>query len=207
LIKITGSEKHDMIFAITGDTNKIFVYSYYWQGDEKAQSAWHTWELETDSVVFNVEVMNHVLLVMIRHSDGTNSLETINLELPSDIDTVTYEDHGTEAIQSRIEMSKWGIPSGKSSVDSNRSSLILRDLRLSMGENSYYGVEVSRGAVKSTWLNYETTGMTHIGDHKYPVVGNANNLKIALVSDSNKGFKLNSLSWRGQLHLKGSQGV
>ena len=40
-------------FDITGDSNKIYVYNYYWQGEEKAQSAWHTWEL--GGTVFNIE--------------------------------------------------------------------------------------------------------------------------------------------------------
>jgi len=212
IIKMTGSEKHDMLFCITGTDNRIFVYNFYWQGDEKAQSAWHTWELEAGSEIFNIEVMEHNLLVMVKHTDGTKSLETINLELPADIDTIHYGDHttattpGTETIQSRIEMSKWGMPTGKSSVDSNRSTLILRDLQLSMADNSWYGIEITRGAVTNTWYNYDATTMTPLGDHKYTVVGNANNIKVAFVSNTNKGFKLNSLSWRGLLHQKG-QGV
>ena len=207
LIKLTGSSKHDMLFAITGTNHKIYVYNYYWQGEEKAQSAWHTWEIESDEVIFNVEVLDSTLLVMVGYPNGDRALETIALELPTDINTVTYEDDGADPVNSSISLSKWGVPSGKSNVDSNRSSLILRDLRLSMGDDSYYGLKVTRGSVTNTWLNYETTGMTHIGDHKYPVVGNADNLGIQFVSENNKGFKLNSLSWRGQLHLKGSQGI
>jgi hypothetical protein len=207
LIKLAGSEKHDMLFGITGTDNKIYVYNFYWQGEEKAQSAWHTWTIESDEVIFSVEVLGSKLLVMVAYPNGDKVLETIDLELPKDITTIDYQDDGTDPVESRIEMSKWGVPSGQSNVDSNRASLILRDLRLSMGVNSYYGVEVTRGAVVNTWLNYETTGMTFIGDHKYPVVGNANNLDIAIVNTTNKGFKLNSLSWRGQLHLKGSRGI
>lgn len=239
LVKLTGSSKHDMLFAITGSNNKIYVYNYYWQGDEKAQSAWHTWELEEDETIFNIEVLDSSLLVMVRYDDGTTKLESISLEISQDISTVTYEDDGADPIHSRIELSKWGIPQGKSNVDSNRSSLILRDLRLSMGDNSYYGLKVTRGSVTNTWLNYVVNTTTWdsgtnectvngtvdpsittetactaldgtidlVGDHKYPVVGNANNLGIQFVSENSKGFKLNSLSWRGQLHLKGSQGI
>ena len=207
LIKLAGSEKHDMLFGITGIDNKIYVYNFYWQGEEKAQSAWHTWAIESDEVIFSVEVLGSKLLVMVAYPNGDKALETIDLELPKDITTIDYQDDGTDPVESRIEMSKWGVPSGQSNVDSNRASLILRDLRLCMDSNSYYGVEVTRGAVVNTWLNYETTDMTFIGDHKYPVVGNANNLDIAIVNTTNKGFKLNSLSWRGQLHLKGSRGI
>jgi hypothetical protein len=207
LTKLTGSSKHDMLFAITGTDNKIYVYNYYWQGEEKAQSAWHTWELETDEVIFNVEVLDSTLLLMVKYGSGDTKLEAIDLELPTDISTVTYSDDGGTDVASKITLSKWGVPSGKGNVDSNRSSLVLRDLRLSMGDKSYYGLKVTRDTVTNTWLNYDATSMAFIGDHKFPVLGNANNLEIEFVSTSNKGFKLNSLSWRGQLHLKGSQGV
>jgi len=206
--KLTGSSKYDMLFAITGTDNKIYVYNFYWQGEEKAQSAWHTWQLDPDDRIFNIEVLGDELLVMVAYDNGDRKLEAISLELPEDMTTVTYEDHGADTVQSRIELSKWGVPSGKSNVDSNRSSLILRDLRLSMGDSSYYGMEITRGTVVRTYNNYVTTpSLAIIGDHKYPVVGNANNLEIAFVSDINKGFKINSLSWRGQLHLKGSRGI
>ena len=104
-------------------------------------------------------------------------------------------------------MSKWGVPDGKSNVDSNRSSLILRDLRLSIEDNSYYGIEVKRGSVTNTYLSYDASTLAKFGDDRYPVVGNANNLDIAIISNINKGFKLNSLSWRGLMHLKGSRGI
>mgnify|MGYP000111273244 FL=1 len=208
LTKMTGSSKHDMLFAITGTNNKIYVYNYYWQGEEKAQSAWHTWELEAGATVFNIEVLDSTLLIMLQHASGGDvALESISLELPTDITSITYADHGATPVSSTISLSKWGVPSGKGNVDSNRSSLVLRDLRLSMGDNSYYGLKVTRGTVTNTWLNYDASTMLFIGDHKFPVLGNANNLDIDFVSTSNKGFKLNSLSWRGQLHLKGSQGV
>ncbi len=207
LKKITGSSKYDMIFAITGDSNKIYVYNYYWQGEEKAQSAWHTWEIEEDETIFNIEVLDGSLLVMVQYPDLSTKLESISLELPEDIDTVVYAD-GTTPVSSRIKLSKWGVPSGQGNVDSNRSSLILRDLRLSMDENSYYGIQVDRGLISTnTWNNYVLPTLDIIGDDKYPVVGNAENIEISFVSTINKGFKLNSLSYRGQLHLKGSRGI
>lgn len=211
LKKLTGSTKYDMIFGITGTDNKIYVYNFYWQGEEKAQSAWHTWELEADETIFNVEVLDGQLLVMVKYADNTKKLESISLELPSDFTAVNYRDGDPvtgEDVASRVEMSKWGMPSGQGNVDSNRTSLVLRDLRLSLEDDSYYGVEITRGTVTNTWLSYVTSpSLAIIGDNKFPVVGNANNLSIAIVSDINKGFKLNSLSWRGQLHLKGSRGI
>jgi len=207
LIKLTGSEKHDMLFGITGLDNKIYVYNYYWQGAEKAQSAWHTWEIEADERVFNIEVLDSKLILITSNTNLTKTFKTINLEMPTDLTTVVYTDGGDTPVRSSILMSKWGVPNGSSNVDSNRASLLLRDLRLSMGDNSYYGVRVTRGDLTSTWLNYNENTLAIIGDHKYPVIGNANNLKIELVNEINKGFKLNSLSWRGQLHLKGSRGI
>ena len=215
LRKLTGSSKHDMLFGINGTDNKIYVYNYYWQGAEKAQSAWHTWEIKGDTkVIFNIEVLNSKLLLMVAHPNEVKAFYTIDLEVPKDFaaasaPVIYIDDVGEEAVivESKISLSKWGIPSGQGNVDSNRSSLILRDLRLSMGTGSYYGLTVTRGSLSDTWLNYDATSYAFIGDDKFPVLGNANNLNIDFVNTSNKGFKLNSLSWRGQLHLKGSQGV
>jgi len=207
LRKLTGSSKYDMLFAITGNDNKIYVYNYYWQGEEKAQSAWHTWQIEGDETIFNIEVLNNELLVMVEYTNGDKKLEAISLELPEDFTSVTYDDGGDTQVDSRIEMSKWGVPDGKANVDSNRSSLILRDLRLSVADDSYYGIEITRGAVTKTYNSYSTSTLNIIGDNRFPVVGNADNLDIAIVSNINKGFKLNSLSWRGQLHLKGARGI
>ena len=208
LTKLTGSSKYDMLFAITGTNNKIYVYNFYWQGEEKAQSAWHTWEIESDETIFNIEVLEDKLLVMVEYDDGTKKLESISLELPEDINTVVYEDSSGDPVASTVKLSKWGVPDGKSNVDSNRSSLILRDLRLSVSPNSYYGLEIVRGTVTRSYNNYVTTpALALVGDDKFPVVGNADNLTITINSQINKGFKLNSLSWRGQLHLKGSRGI
>lgn len=208
LKKLTGSSKYDMLFAITGTNNKIYVYNFYWQGEEKAQSAWHTWEIESDETVFNIEVLEDKLLVMVAYDNGDKKLESINLELPADINTVVYEDSSGDPVTSTVQLSKWGVPDGKSNVDSNRSSLILRDLRLSVSPNSYYGLEIVRGTVTRSYSNHVTTpALALVGDDKFPVVGNADNLTITLNSQINKGFKLNSLSWRGQLHLKGSRGI
>jgi len=207
LVKLMGSSKHDMIFAITGTDNNIYVYNYYWQGTEKAQSAWHRWEVAEDETIFNIEVLNNQLLVMVRYDDDTTHLESISLELPKNISSVgDYTDDDGADVVSRIELSKWGVPEGNSEVDSNRASLRLRDLKFNMGEGSKYGVEVSRGVVSNTWYNYDSNG-DPIGDHKYTVVGNADTVNIAFVSETNKGFKLDSLSWRGNMHLRGSQGI
>jgi hypothetical protein len=208
LTKLTGSSKYDMLFAITGTNNKIYVYNFYWQGEEKAQSAWHTWEIESDETIFNIEVLDDELLVMVEYDNGDKKLESISLELPEDINTVVYEDSSGDPVSSTVQLSKWGVPDGKSNVDSNRSSLILRDLRLSVSPNSYYGLEIVRGTVTRSYNNYVTTpALALVGDDKFPVVGNADNLTITINSQINKGFKLNSLSWRGQLHLKGSRGI
>jgi hypothetical protein len=145
---------------------------------------------------------------MVEYDDGTKKLESISLELPEDINTVVYEDSSGDPVASTVQLSKWGVPDGKSNVDSNRSSLILRDLRLSVSPNSYYGLEIVRGTVTRSYNNYVTSpAVALMGDNKFPVVGSADNLTITINSHINKGFKLNSLSWRGQLHLKGSRGI
>jgi len=207
--KITGSSRYDMLFALPGDGNVIYVYNFFWQGDEKAQSAWHKWELESTNTIFNFEVLNDDLLLFVDYGNGEVEIEKVSLQIPLDFSTIDYTDEDGTIIKSTIEFSKWGIPSGQSSnVDSNRSSLIIRDLRFSMDDDSYFGVTIDRNGVKRTYNNYVTSPSLALeGDNKFPVVGSADNLSITFSSEIAKGFKLNTMSWRGQLHLKGSRGI
>lgn len=70
--KLTASLNNDMLFAMVGgfsqgDTdpsirNAIWVYKYYWKGDEKAQSAWSKWVLPYG--VLDIEVIDNYLYIV-----------------------------------------------------------------------------------------------------------------------------------------------
>ncbi len=225
IVKIAVSSRHDMLFAMVENSNKIYVYNFSWSGDEKTQSAWHTWELGEGEEVFNIDVIENKLLLKIKHTVGgvvTRWLEKITLDV-SDVDrgTVVFEDHqnypgsvsgdlgfdttiAAKPIHSRIDLPKWGFSLTPSTLDSLRNVVVLRDLSLNMEDPSEYAVEVVKGGITSTYTNVRST--PHQA-HRYPVTGNVRNLDVSIVSNNSDGFRLTSMSWRGQVFRKSTRSV
>jgi hypothetical protein len=77
---LIASPDLDLIIASTsGDPNSLFCYSYYWNGQEKLQSAWVKWTLPDADDIENV-VFDRGLIRLLVWRDGTLFLETINAE-------------------------------------------------------------------------------------------------------------------------------
>ena len=77
---LSASSNEDMLLVLTEDKpNSIFVYRYYWRGEEKLQSAWSEWKFtgKVCSAAFNGSTIKLVM----EYSDGVY-LE--NLSLASD---------------------------------------------------------------------------------------------------------------------------
>lgn len=212
LIKLTGSDRHDMIFGITGDSNKIYVYNYYWQGEEKAQSAWHTWEL--GGTVFNIETLGSQLLVML-DTGTTKQLLTIALE--NNITTDYRDEYGEDVYsnyRSEIKLSEFGFKTGTANIDDKRGKLILKNLQLNVEYGSFYGVSALKYNIPKTYAYSNAGGVfpsfnllpsqellpgvvtyTMNSDHKYPISGDVKNLEVTLFNEIGGGFRINSLNY------------
>lgn len=246
LTKLVGSSKNDMLFALSSDTkNTIYVYNFYWQGEEKAQSAWHKWTFDGNKVnIFNIEVLGSTLLIMLER-EGFINLETIELEHRQDFLGTSYLDNGSEVYESKIVLTKPGFSTGKDKVDDHRGTLVLRNIKFSADYGSFYAVTSYRygkplgyyhdshqgvfpprdyitfkehkyDSTPGVQPNYSTLPSSNLypgvttyemySDHKYPVVGNANNLAIAITNDIAAGFRINSLDIVGT-YQKNSRNV
>lgn len=229
IVKIAVSSRHDMLFAMVENSNKIYVYNFSWSGDEKTQSAWHTWELGEGEEVFNIDVIENKLLLKIKHTVEESGgpvvyrwLEKITLDV-SDVDRkdVVFKDHQNypgsvlgelgyddtieaKPIHSRIDLPKWGFSLTPSTLDSLRNVVVLRDLSLNMEDPSEYAVEVVKGGITRTYTNVRST--PHQA-HRFPVTGNVRNLDVSIVSNNSDGFRLTSMSWRGQVFRKSTRSV
>jgi hypothetical protein len=216
--KLTGSGESDMLFALSSESpNTIYVYNFYWQGNEKAQSAWHKWIL--DGTIFNIEVLNDVLLVMME--DGADRcLKSISLEVPADFTQTSYLEDGVNEYTSDIELTKWGVP-GQQGIENTRGNLVLRDIKLEMEYGSLYWVESEKNAIPRVYSYITSSGAlpsngllpgetilpgavtyTMKSDHKYPIAGNVDNTILSIKNDTYAGFKLNSLNLRGMYKIK-----
>jgi len=69
--KLVGSSAHDLLFAFSpDDPTAVYVYKYYWQGDQKAQSAWDRWVFPFDLVT--IEVLQGQLYLITNHANTAN---------------------------------------------------------------------------------------------------------------------------------------
>lgn len=76
LRKLVAATNLKALFAITG-TNEVFVYQYYWNGNEKIMSAWRKWVF--DAPVVSAEFLGGFLYLLVQR-DGQLFLERADLE-------------------------------------------------------------------------------------------------------------------------------
>jgi hypothetical protein len=82
--KIASSSTEDMLVCLgSEDKNKVYVYNYYWQEDQKKQAAWHCWDFGTE--ILNVEFVNSKLILVVKRDSGY-AIETMSFNDPTDDD-------------------------------------------------------------------------------------------------------------------------
>lgn len=80
--RMAGEPASETLFVLAGDpTSSVYVYTVYWNGTEKIQSAWHKWS--TEGEILDLGVMGDELYLLVRRSGETMLLRV----KPSDIDT------------------------------------------------------------------------------------------------------------------------
>lgn len=78
--KLASSQDHDMLFVLSEQAlNRVYVYKFYWQGEEKAQSSWGYWEFEPGDAVLNVDVLGQWVYMLIQRDTGL-FLERMSLQ-------------------------------------------------------------------------------------------------------------------------------
>jgi hypothetical protein len=72
VFRLISSSNEDILFALTEDAgNELYVYKYYWQGNEKVQSAWGKWTFASGDVILGGEMIHNTLYLIVKRSDGT----------------------------------------------------------------------------------------------------------------------------------------
>jgi len=70
VFKLAGSDTFKTIFALTdSDPDSLYVYSYFWKGDEKIQSSWSVWTFSGVEIL-NMDVIGAYLYLITKRSDG-----------------------------------------------------------------------------------------------------------------------------------------
>lgn len=79
IFKMTAALNDGMIFMLSSETpNIIYMYRYYWAGDDKIQSAWFRWILAEGSTVLSITSIQSTMYLLVERADGV-TLETIEL--------------------------------------------------------------------------------------------------------------------------------
>lgn len=202
ITKLVGCPNHDMLFAITPiEVDKptyIYVYNYMWQGEEKSQSAWHKWEVS--GIIHNIEIFNNKLSIILEEDDTVvhKSISLNTFKNMSYIPADTYLDETTGVdsytYESRIGLSKWGVPVGQlSKTDNQRLRLSLRDTKFSVSEGSKYNLEVTKKG------NDKPKTYSYVPDNKFSTMGDVNNIQLAVTSKDSEGFQIFSMNYRGSV--------
>lgn len=93
LTKLAGNANSDVLFAISNETDedhRIYVYKFYWNGDQKAQSSWSYWEMDDNDILLSIDVIGQDLFALIKRADGTY-LETLDLEANAVTGALTFD--------------------------------------------------------------------------------------------------------------------
>lgn len=74
VFKMAGNSTEDAVFAISskaGEVNRVYVYKFFWSGDEKVQSAHSYWEIGTNDTILSIDCIEDTVYAVIKRSDGT----------------------------------------------------------------------------------------------------------------------------------------
>jgi hypothetical protein len=87
LFKLTSSNLENVVIALSkDDRSTLYVYRYYWSSpDEKVQSSWSKFTLDSGAVILDAEFINTTMHMVVKRSDGTY-LEAMDLQDVTDGD-------------------------------------------------------------------------------------------------------------------------
>jgi hypothetical protein len=98
VFELEASSNEDVLIALsTNERNKLWLYKYFWQGDEKVQSSWSTWEFGANDVLMGTGMIQTDLYVVSKRTDGTY-LEVIKLQ-----ENLTDGNNGYQCLLDRRE--------------------------------------------------------------------------------------------------------
>ena len=100
--KLASSSNEDMLVCLSSDEKKnMYVYRYYWQGNEKLMSSWSVWKFDAD--ILDCEFLGSKLYILFERTDGVY-LETLNLS--TDTSVGVMEDKTPVLLDRRIKLSQ-----------------------------------------------------------------------------------------------------
>ncbi len=84
LIKLATSSNEDILVALSSNArNKLYVYKWFTDGAKKLQSSWSTWEFTSDTFIFDVDIVENTVYLVLKR-DSELFLEKMDLQYLDD---------------------------------------------------------------------------------------------------------------------------
>lgn len=164
--KLTGNGNEDVIFAASNESgyqNRVYVYKFFWRGDEKVQSAWSYWQLADADSILSLDVIEDELYVLTRRADGTY-LERCKLD-----DGATFGSLDFDILLDRRFAPSSGDMSYNSALD---ETTIILPWEIAESDKSTIRVVLTEG-------EGDRGRLINTGQYSYPIVPTNNELVVS----------------------------
>ncbi len=79
VVKIAPSSNEDLLVFLSSDTrNQLYLYKYYWSGEDKVQSSWSRWTFDETDTILDIDMVENMLYLLVNRADGLY-IESINV--------------------------------------------------------------------------------------------------------------------------------
>ncbi len=96
LVKLTAQPQNNIVCALSEkERNALYVYNYFYNSENKAQSAWHKWTFE--GLILGVDFIDQYLYLNIQYDDGVylERIDISNYQHEEDLEFLFYLDRKT----------------------------------------------------------------------------------------------------------------
>lgn len=96
LVKLTAQPQNNIVCALSEkERNSLYVYNYFYNAENKAQSAWHKWTFE--GLILGVDFIEQYLYLNIQYDDGVylERIDISNYQHEEDLEFLFYLDRKT----------------------------------------------------------------------------------------------------------------
>jgi len=93
VFKLAGSSIEDVLFMVSnkaGYRNRLYLYKFFWSGDEKVQSAHTYWQMGDDDEILSIDMIENIVYALIKRPDGT-FLEKADLDINSVVGSLSFD--------------------------------------------------------------------------------------------------------------------
>lgn len=154
---LASSSNEDLILCVSrNEPNVVYVYKYYWNGNEKVQSCWSRWVFGSDATIIGMNIFDSEIFFVIQRTDDVyiESMDVAAGQLDGALGYLVLLDRKVEltgSYDSGTELTTWTLPYAYDKA--NAVQVITSD---EFGSKKGRSLSVSRPS---------STTVTAVGDH------------------------------------------